>query len=70
MQVGDIVLREVYGENLQFCILGFYTDSQKEEMAVLAFLDLSLISEARISELTPLSLKSLFSLKQGSGQWH
>ncbi len=70
MQVGDIVLREVYGENLQFCILGFYTDSQQEEKAILAFLDLALISEAKVSELIPLSLKNLFSLKQDSGQWH
>ncbi len=41
-----------YGENLQFC----YIDSQAEEKA--AFLDLALISEAKVSELTPESLFS------------
>jgi hypothetical protein len=62
MKIGDIVTRRIYGDDVQFCILGFYTkQSTGERIAILAMLDPSL-TEASVDELTPVSLRHLFAL--------
>lgn len=63
MKIGDIVTRKVYGEEMQFCILGFYTKQNTgERVAILAMLDPSSVIEARLEELAPASLRHLFAL--------
>lgn len=63
MKIGDIVTRRIYGEDAQFCILGFYTkQTTGERIAILAMLDPSLIVEAAVDELAPVSLRNLFAL--------
>ncbi|MEW6424240.1 MAG: sporulation peptidase YabG [Bacillota bacterium] len=63
MKIGDIVTRRIYGEDVQFCILGFYTkQSTGERVAILAMLDPCLIMEASVEELAPVSLRHLFAL--------
>jgi len=63
MKIGDIVTRKVYGEDMQFCILGFYTNQETgERVAILALLDPSLIMEAAVQELAPVSARHLFAL--------
>lgn len=62
MKIGDLVTRRIYGDDVQFCILGFYTkQSTGERIAILAMLDPSL-TEASVDELTPVSLRHLFAL--------
>lgn len=63
MRIGDIVTHKVYGEEVQFCILGFYTKQDTgERVAILATLDPSSIVEALFEELTPASLRHLIAL--------
>ncbi|SHJ09567.1 hypothetical protein [Desulfofundulus thermosubterraneus] len=63
MKIGDIVTRKVCGEDMQFCILGFYTkQSTGERVAILAMLDPTTIVEASVQELAPVSLKGIFAL--------
>jgi len=63
MKIGDIVTRRVCGEESQFCIIGLYTDqSTGERVAILAMLDPSIIVEASIQELAPVTLKHLFAM--------
>ncbi len=63
MKIGDIVTRKVYGEDMQFCIIGFYTNQATgERVAILAFLDPSIIVEASVEDLAPISAKNLFAL--------
>ncbi|MBO8137314.1 MAG: hypothetical protein H0Z40_04160 [Desulfotomaculum sp.] len=63
MKIGDIVTKKVYGENMQFCVLGFYTNqSNGERVAILALLDPNLIVEASVQELCPVSARDLFAL--------
>lgn len=63
MKIGDIVTRKVYGEDMQFCIMGFYTNqSTGKKVAILATLDPSLIVEASVQELAPISPRNLFAL--------
>lgn len=63
MKIGDIVTRKVYGEELQFCVLGFYTNqSSGERVAILALLDPNLIVEAAVTELNLVSARKLFSM--------
>ncbi len=71
MRIGDIVMRKVYGEDMQFCVLGFYTNQENgEKIAILAFLDPTLIVEAEVQELTPVSLKHLFALTNNGMHYH
>jgi hypothetical protein len=63
VKIGDIVTRRIYGEDVQFCILGFYTrQSTGEKVAILAMLDPAFIIEACVDELSPVSLRHLFAL--------
>ncbi len=63
MKIGDIVTRRIYGEDVQFCILGFYTkQTTGERVAILAILDPALIVEASVDELAPVSPRDLFAL--------
>lgn len=63
MRIGDIVTRRVFGSDVQFCILGFYTKQDSgERVAILAMLDPSLVIEARVEELSPASLRNIFAL--------
>lgn len=63
MKIGDIVTRKVYGEDMQFCILGFYTNQATgERVAIMALLDPTLIVEAPMEELAPVSVRHLFAL--------
>lgn len=63
MKIGDIVTRKIYGEEMQFCIIGFYTNqSTGERVAILALLDPSIIVEASEQELALISARNLFSL--------
>jgi len=63
MKIGDIVTRKVYGEDMQFCIIGFYTNQATgERVAILALLDPSLIVEAAVQDLAPISARHLFAL--------
>ncbi|MEW5953004.1 MAG: hypothetical protein AB1815_04500 [Bacillota bacterium] len=63
MKIGDIVTRRIFGEEMQFCILGFYTDQETgERVAILALLDPTLIVEASVQELAPVSVKELIAL--------
>lgn len=63
MKIGDIVTRKVYGEDMQFCIISFYTDQVTgERVAVLAILDPGLIVEASVQDLAPISARHLFAL--------
>lgn len=63
MKIGDIVTRKIYGEDMQFCIIGFYTNqSTGERVAILALLDPSLIVEASVQELAPISARHLFAM--------
>jgi len=63
VKIGDIVTCEVYGKNLHFCVLGFYTDpSSGDKMAILAFLDPGLVVETPAEELSPASARDLFAL--------
>jgi len=63
MKIGDIVTRKVYGEEIQFCILGFYTRQDTgERVAILALLDPAKVTEAAVQELVPVSLRDLFAL--------
>jgi hypothetical protein len=63
MKIGDIVTRKVYGEDMQVCILGFYTNQETgERVAILALLDPTLIVEAAVQELAPVSARNLFAL--------
>lgn len=71
MKIGDIVVREIYGEAMQFCILGFYKSEESgNKIAVLAFLDPTLISEASVDELSPISLNQLFVLSNNDSHLH
>ncbi|WP_201721914.1 hypothetical protein [Desulfotomaculum copahuensis] len=66
MKIGDIVTRKVYGEDMQFCILGFYTRQDTgERVAILAMLDPAQVTEAAVQELAPVSLRNLFALTSG-----
>jgi len=63
MKIGDIVTRKVYGEDMQFCIIGFYTNQDTgDRVAILALLDPTLIVEASVEDLAPISARRLFSL--------
>ncbi|MDD4169052.1 MAG: sporulation peptidase YabG [Desulfotomaculaceae bacterium] len=63
MKIGDIVTRKVYGEDTQFCIIGFYTNQVTgERVAILALLDPSLIIESSVQDLAPISAHHLFAL--------
>ncbi|MCG9968505.1 hypothetical protein L9W92_10620 [Pelotomaculum terephthalicicum JT] len=63
MRIGDIVTRKIYGEDMQFCIIGFYTNQTTgERVAILAILDPSLIVEASVQDLAPISARHLFAL--------
>ncbi|MBM7855470.1 hypothetical protein JOC37_001867 [Desulfohalotomaculum tongense] len=63
MKIGDIVTKKVYGESMQFCILGFYTNqSTGERVAILALLDPSLIVESSVQDLCPVTARDLFAL--------
>jgi hypothetical protein len=63
MKIGDIVTRKIYGEDMQFCIIGFYTNQDTgERVAILALLDPSLIVEASVRELDLISARNLFAL--------
>lgn len=67
MKIGDIVTRKLNGEDMQFCIIGFYNSQARgERVAILALLDPSHIVEASVQELSPISARSLFSLTAGS----
>ncbi len=71
MKIGDIVTRRVYGEDMQFCILGFYTDQDTgERVAILALLDPSLITEAEVQELAPITARHLFALTTADTRLH
>ncbi|MFZ5590804.1 MAG: hypothetical protein ACOY81_03220 [Bacillota bacterium] len=70
MKIGDIVTRKIFGEEMQFCILGFYTHYETgEKIAILALLDPNLITEATVQELSPVSARHLFALTN-SGHLH
>lgn len=63
MKIGDIVTRKIYGEDMQFCIIGFYTNQGTGgRVAIMALLDPSLIVEASVQELAPISARHLFAL--------
>jgi hypothetical protein len=63
MKIGDIVTRKIYDEDMQFCIIGFYTNQESgERVAIMALLDPSLIVEASVQELAPISARHLFAL--------
>ncbi|OPX86587.1 MAG: hypothetical protein A4E53_03021 [Pelotomaculum sp. PtaB.Bin104] len=63
MKIGDIVTRKIYGEDTQFCIIGFYTNQATgERVAILAIIDPSLIVESLVQELSPISAHNLFAL--------
>ncbi|MBE3588576.1 MAG: hypothetical protein IMW93_08500 [Thermoanaerobacteraceae bacterium] len=63
MKIGDIVTRRVCGEEMQFCILGFYTkQSTGERVAILAMLDPATIVETPVRELAPVRVRDLFAL--------
>jgi hypothetical protein len=63
MKIGDIVTRKIYGEDMQFCIIGFYTNQATgERVAILALLDPSLIVEAAVQDLAPISARHLLAL--------
>ncbi len=65
VKIGDIVTRKIYGEDMQFCVLGFYTNQQTgEKVAILALLDPNLIVEASVQELNPVSARKFFALTQ------
>ena len=65
VKIGDIVTRKIYGEDMQFCVLGFYTNQRTgEKVAILALLDPNLIVEASVHELNPVSARKLFALTQ------
>ncbi len=71
MKIGDIVTRKVYGEDMQFCILGFYTNQETgERVAILALLDPTLIVEAAVQELSPVSARNLFALTNTGTHLH
>lgn len=56
---------------MQFCILGFYTRQETgERVAILALLDPSLIMEAAVQELAPVSARHLFALTTTNTQLH
>lgn len=63
MRIGDLVQRKFYGEDMQFCIIGFYTNQATgERVAILALLDPTLIVEASVQDLSPISVKCLLSM--------
>ncbi|MTI79989.1 MAG: hypothetical protein FH758_03735 [Firmicutes bacterium] len=63
MKIGDIVTKKVYGESMQFCVLGFYTNQGTDErVAILALLDPNLIVEAAVQDLCPVTARDLFAL--------
>ena len=63
MKIGDIVSKKIYGENMPFCIIGFYTNQDSgERVAILALLDPNLIIEASVKDLAPMSAKNLIAL--------
>lgn len=63
MKIGDIVSRKIYGEDMQFCIIGFYTNQDNgERVAILALLDPNLIIEASVQDLAPISAKDFIAL--------
>ena len=63
MKIGDIVTRKIYGEDMQFCIIGFYTNQDTgDRVAILALLDPTLIVEASVEDLAPISARHLFAL--------
>jgi len=67
MKIGDIVTRKIYGGDMQFCIIGFYTNQATgERVAILAILDPSLIVEASVEDLAPISARHLFALTTSS----
>lgn len=63
MKIGDIVTRKIYGEDMQFCIIGFYTNQATgDRVAIMALLDPSIIVEASVEDLAPISARHLFAL--------
>lgn len=67
MKVGDIVTRKFNGEDMQFCIIGFYDSQDRgERVAILALLDPHYIIEASVQELAPISARYLFALTTNS----
>lgn len=63
MRIGDIVTRKFNGEDMQFCIIGFYDSQDREErVAILALLDPHYIIEASVQELAYVSARRLFAL--------
>ncbi len=67
MKIGDIVTRKIYGEDMQFCIIGFYTNQDSgERVAILALLDPTLIVEASVQELAPITARHLFAMTTSS----
>jgi hypothetical protein len=63
LKIGDIVTRKIYGEEMQFCIIGFYTSQETgERVAILALLDPTLIVEASVQDLAPISARNLLAL--------
>lgn len=56
---------------MQFCILGFYTNQESgEKVAILALLDPTLIIEAEVQELAPVSARHLFALAATTAHLH
>ncbi|MEG6615878.1 sporulation peptidase YabG [Peptococcaceae bacterium 1198_IL3148] len=63
MKIGDIVMKKLYGEDMQFCVLGFYTNQDSgERVAILALLDPNLIVESSVKDLCPVTARKLFAL--------
>ena len=63
MKIGDIVMKKLYGEDMQFCVLGFYTSQDSgERVAILALLDPNLIVESSVKDLSPVTARKLFAL--------
>lgn len=63
MKIGDIVMKKLYGEDMQFCVLGFYTNQDSgERVAILALLDPNLIVESSVKDLSPVTARKLFAL--------
>ncbi len=67
MKIGDIVIRKFNGEDMQFCIIGFYDSlARGERLAILALLDPGYVIEASVEELAPISARYLFALTTNS----
>jgi hypothetical protein len=63
VKIGDIVMKKLYGEDMQFCVLGFYTSQDSgERVAILALLDPNLIVESSVKDLSPVTARKLFAL--------